>query len=287
MSEFRRYMDFKKMKIMKESGLFKNKLFKDIECGDVLPALRGGYYSFYYKSGGIFEFRPIAGFKTHRKYAGLSSSDHPDYVNEDYVKNLPGKNNFSFILEYEDVKKRCASKNAPEADAVSVLYKYNVLSDSDVILLDTEVCFPYDKELQNTKEKKLNRIDVLFYKKSTQTLVFCEVKMKGNSELGSGSMENIPVVKQVLRYENLIKKNESIIIDEYKEFIKVSNNIFDTTISEPLKVFKRVGLLVVGENFCNDKKSFIESNDVICNVVKDASDIESIYNNIISSKGNM
>lgn len=66
MSEFTR--NFNKIEELREERLFKEKLLPDIKKGDVFPAIRNGYVSFYYKSGGIFEYRPQKKFTTHHNY---------------------------------------------------------------------------------------------------------------------------------------------------------------------------------------------------------------------------
>lgn len=198
MSEFIR--SFKKITELKGEELFSKKLIKDIEkCKKdcVFPAIRKGEISFYYKGCGLFKYK--SKFTIHHKY-GIVPKDIKDYISQDDLVNVEVET--SFVNGYEKIKERCDKYAGEEDRGVSNLYKYNVTNSSNVVLLDTEIRF--DSE-ENSK-RITNKIDLLLFNKSTQTLLFVEAKHFSNTELWASGNNKPEVIEQIKRYEDEIAR---------------------------------------------------------------------------------
>ncbi len=233
---------------LKNSNLWTHKLKNDCKKQNVFLAIRNNIVDFYYKGGRLFCFDKN-GFKTHIKYASVITTDEKDYLKYYLTKFDLDKYKLAsdFESNYSRIKENCSNYSKIEALGVSDLYhKHSYLSDSNVVVLDIEVSFKSSSE-----STKLDRIDILLYKKDTQTLQFVEAKHYSNSEIWS---ETTPkVIGQIERYEEQIASRKSEILLEYSEYVRTLNRIFNITLSEPKVIEDKVILLIFG--FDNDQKN--------------------------------
>ena len=260
-SKFSREVSYKLINKLKKEKLFQDKLLKDIKIkeendGYAFPAIRDTYFSFYYKGGGIFEYRG-SGFSTHSKYAVGKDIEEGNSKNNFTEKKLLGKGfKISYYDKYDDIKKNCQNLGTSEAEGVSNLYEcsgVNIkVAGNDcgkVILLDTEIHFP----------KAKNRIDLLLYDTEDKLLCFCEAKpfssinTKKMWQLEKGEPD---VYKQINRYTKTVKELHSIIIEQYKIYVERFNALFDTDIPTPKNLFSKVGLLIF--NYGSDQADKID-----------------------------
>lgn len=233
MGEFTRKFDH--FVRLQEEPLFQEKIRPDIEKGEVFPAIRDGYVSFYYKSGGIFQYRPEIRFTTHRNYANVKTHQKK-YVTQIEMQEI--RPTSTFLMEYENIKNNCIDESKYEANAVSDLYQYNLLNPSDVILLDTEVVL----------DKATNRIDLAFYEKSTGTIAFCEAKYHKNTSIGQPESNGKSAIAQTIRYDKELENPKKVkgILEQYQRFIAQSGQLFDVTLPVPKNIFPLTSLLVLG-----------------------------------------
>jgi hypothetical protein len=226
--------------------LFKECLLDDIENGEVFPAVRNGYIDFYYKGGRLFNYNKEI-FKTHRKYLSIIKSNK-DYLSENDIKNVKIVNNFS--EQYKEIKENCANYSGIEAQGVYYLCKNNsfINSDKNVVVLDIEICFDvYKEEAElDTKEKKLDRIDILLYSTKERLLKFVEAKHFSNPELWS--KENTPprIKTQIDRYNRQINNKKEEIKNAYSNYVKIMNELFELDLKEPRDIKDDCGLYIFG-----------------------------------------
>ena len=238
---FERNLDNVTIDGLRGKKLFTEKLCPDIEKGTVFPAIRGEYLCFYYKGGNLFSYTNKKGFSTHKKYASVIKSKR-EYISE---LDLQQKVEViaSFSDGYERIKENCSLYSGDEAEGISRLYhKYPFTNNkSGVVVLDIEISFKAKSE-----GRTQDRIDILLFNKKAKQLRFYEAKHYSNSELWA--MENRPpkVVSQIQRYEEQIEKEESIIISQYCNYVRIMNILFGCDIPEPESIDKKVTLLVFG-----------------------------------------
>ncbi|MFI3253573.1 MAG: hypothetical protein R3Y63_04425 [Eubacteriales bacterium] len=199
--------------------------------------------SFYYKSGGIFEYRPQKRFTTHNSYAKVphkytkgEKQTKIHYLTESEIKET--KPDFNFYSDYEEIKMNCETSKAQEANAISALYQYNFTSHNDIIFFDTEV----------VPDKGSNRIDLAFYNKTSGLIAFCEAKYIKNTGILKKKEVDKSTIGQILRYNKELENPEKVkyILRIYKDFVEQSNQLYGTNLPEPKNIFPRVSLLILG-----------------------------------------
>jgi hypothetical protein len=150
-----------------------------------------------------------------------------------------------FINGYTRIKENCELYAGEEAKGVSCLYENSsYLSNDDIVVLDIEVVF------RDANHKK-DRIDILLYSKSEQTLYFAEAKHFTNNEIWSTSTPQ--VIGQIKRYEDEIELHKSEIIKQYGIYVENINRIFGTQLKPPREIKPNVALLIFG--FDDDQKT--------------------------------
>ncbi len=234
MIDFKR--NFGEIDALKNTELF-TKILDDIKKGNVFPAIRNGYMSFYYKGGGLFKYEK-GKFSTHIKYAFNPKDNAHDYITEDKIKNISVCT--SFANSYSQIKEKCEKFGTIEAEGVSNLYKFNMLNNKDgVLLLDTEIAF--------YSEKNKDRIDLLLFDIMKKTLVFVEAKHFSNGELWARENSKPQVVGQIERYnKKILEIGTERIIEQYSEYVQILNDIFNTSLPFPEKCNDKVGLVIMG-----------------------------------------
>jgi len=225
-----------------DTDLWKNKLSADCLNGNVFLAIRDNYISFYYKGGGLFEFRS-KGFSTDVKYAAVIDKPLEGQIDEKSLPNAKLVDNFLDV--YDRIKENCKDYSAKsEAQGVSCIYhNYPYISDkSNVVVLDIEITAPGDSD---------KRIDILLFNKELEKLRFIEAKMFSNDEIRSKTKPQ--VIEQLERYEEMIaRRKENEFLPAYQEYTDTLNKIFNLKLPKPLKIDDKVGLLIFG--FDEDQK---------------------------------
>lgn len=255
---FKRFMseDSSIIAKLKNENILHEQINNDFLSGDVFPAVREDGVHFYHKGSRALTYGK-RGFMTHWKYfpiliaknesnKDLCEFNESDYVNSDDINNTRLKKIDE--LTYDGIKDAASHYAGVEAIGVSSLYsKYSYLNanaDDDIIVLDVEI------QLARSK-----RIDLLLYKKSTQTLLFVEAKDYSNACLWS--KEN---AKPKALLEQLSKYNEEIeniledgsLIRSYTKYIDNINTIFDLNLPSPESCITECGLYIFG--FDDDQK---------------------------------
>lgn len=227
------------------ANLFANFLKPDCEKQNVFLTIRNGYLDFYHKGGRLFKFDK-KGFHTHIKYAAVIEKKGEDYLTQDKLKYYKLASDFS--KSYFRIKENCANYSGLEALGVSDLYhKYSYLSENKkIVVLDIEVSFKSQED-----DKKQDRIDILLFNLETKELKFVEAKHYSNKEIISTKKPD--VIGQIERYKRQIKDNKPYIIPQYRNYVKILNDIFGTKLPAPEKVCKEVTILIFG--FDQDQKN--------------------------------
>jgi hypothetical protein len=240
MTEFKRKFENENIKKLKSEKLFTEKLLPDIVRGDVFPAVRGGYMSFYHKGGSLFKYAQN-GFSTHIKYAFVPEKSD-NYVTEDYLLNLKP---VSFLDGYGQIKKNCKNYAGDEAEGVSELFIFSPMHGGEkqrYYLIDIEVAFE-----SNNEDKKTDQIDILLYDNEERKLLFCEAKHFSNNEIWAIENNKPEVIKQLVRYKEQIQKRREEIIGQYKNCYSILRDCFDIPwLKDPEGVYDDCGLLIFG-----------------------------------------
>jgi len=234
---FKRKLDKAIIDILKKDILWSEKIKKDCGRQKVFLTIRDNLIDFYHKGGRLFSFGR-QGFKTHLKYASVISTNGKDYLTESELSDY--KLAADFKSNYHRIKENCSNYSGIEAGGVSALYhKHSYLSDNNIIVLDIEVSFESFNE-ENTQD----RIDILLYKKDTQTLQFVEAKHYSNKEIWSRTTPK--VINQINRYESQILERKTEILSGYSKYVKILNDIFNISLPEPSNIEDKVTLLIFG-----------------------------------------
>ncbi|MDR0979372.1 MAG: hypothetical protein LBL91_05585 [Lachnospiraceae bacterium] len=250
--EFKRGLDDTIIKDLKQASLFNNKIKKDIQEGDVFPAIRENRIDFYYYNSKLFSYDKK--FKTHSKFAFVPTEYKPDYVTEG--QSIGADNKIaSFEEGYKNIKERAKLYSTLEATGVHDICKngnivrYNNL---EYMVLDIEIAFTKTKEEisgtieQEEKQKKQNRIDLLLYNIKEQELLFVEAKHFSNKEIRPDNDKKLDVANQIARYNKEITDHSSEILSVYKKYIQDINTIFELTLPEPKSIYAECGLVIFG-----------------------------------------
>jgi hypothetical protein len=266
---------------LQRQPLFKERLDQDCKKGEVFPAIRKEGVVFYYRGGALFKFekrREGCVFSTNLKYASVlrskkdgsaTKSDrkrgYSDYVTEEDIKDLEPITNFYGKEEYKRIKENCGNyfSKKERAGVAKLCREFSCVratARTDISVLDIEIAFEIDKDIdkefkdidkesiagETRRTKGGPRIDfVLMNKKGV--LRFFEAKLYYNPELSYTSrLGYCPLLKQLDRYDEYIKKHKSIIIEAYKKDVKNINKIFKTSLPEPKEIDPKVRALVFG-----------------------------------------
>jgi hypothetical protein len=227
-----------------KSDLWINEVEKDCYAQNVFLAIRNNMIDFYHKGGRLFCFDSY-GFKTHIKYVSVIDETEKVYLSESELAKY--KLASKFENNYTRIKENCSNYSGIEDSRVSELYhKHSYLSTNNVVVLDIEVSFKSEDE-----SKKQDRIDILLYKKDSQTLQFVEAKHYSNREIWANKTPK--VIGQIKRYESQVLKRKTQILQEYGEYIRIINGIFNISLPVPIDINEKVMLLIFG--FDNDQSN--------------------------------
>lgn len=234
---FKRNFNDELIEKLVNSDLYREKILGDIKSGNVFPGIRSERIDFYHNGGKLFTYD--GEFKTHVKFASVYRlDDEKNYVTE---RDLLSSKICNFLHDYERIKENCSKFSGEEALGVSRIYgKYSyVTMMSGVMVLDIEVSFRSDEE-----DRSQDRIDLLLL--NNGVLRFYEAKHFSNGEIWAKLGSKPKVAGQVVRYKNQIKKNAPKIIEQYRNYVAIINEIFDLNVGLPQKVDYDVPVLVFG-----------------------------------------
>lgn len=229
------------IKELKNEPLFIEKLLPDIHNGEVFPAVRKNEIHFYYQGGRLFKYDG-KDFFTNVKYAFNSYKDND--IKQSELKNLKPVDNF--VDGYEKIKACCQVYSAKsESCNVAKLFKnYSyVISKEEKILLDIEAAMDSESDSKN-----VDRFDLVLFDTKEAVLQIVEAKLFSNNEIRAKSVPS--VVEQIKRYENNINKKAEEIINAYKDYVKIVNELFTENerftlnLPEPKKIKNTVNLLI-------------------------------------------
>lgn len=216
---------------------------------DVFPAIRNETIDFYHRGGKLFQYDQ-SGFRTHIKYASVISGNQSEYLTQKELKNhsvIP-----DFLKEYIRIKENCANYSGVEAIGVSEIYhRFPYFNGrSNVVILDIEVSL--QSVSNGIRDRTQDRIDLLLFNKAQKELKFVEVKHYSNNEIRSRSTYP-KVLDQIKRYKNQLSAKKGNIIDEYGNYVRIINGLFELDLPIPKELDEDVTLLIFG--FDNDQKN--------------------------------
>ena len=234
---FIRKLNPRKISSLGSEKLFRSKLQTDI---DVFPAIRNNIVDFYYKGGKLFEYK-AGKFRTHFKYAILQEQIKQFEISEKSDLKIPLS--IDFVTDYQRIKNNCKIYSGIEFAGVSEVYKkhsYRNVTD-DIVVLDIEISFGA------LGKNKQDRIDLLLFNKTTQSLKFVEAKHFTNTELWSkkGGKPKV-IAQQIPKYQAQVASKEKVIISQYQNYVRIVNSLFSLNLPLPKTVENMVILFIFG-----------------------------------------
>jgi len=222
---------------LKATNLWRNHLRKDCQRGVVFLAIRNDYVDFYYKGGRLFHYNGN-NFSTHIKYASVidTKNDNRNYLTEQELTERTLVSDFE--KGYERIKENCFNFSKVEALGVAKAYEKNSYTSSkDIIFLDLEIAF-------QESGKNQDRIDFLIFNTKEKEIQFIEAKHYTNSEIRAKGTPK--VIRQVKKYNDLIRGHRNAILLAYVNYIALINQIFDLELPSPSILRKDTKLFIFG-----------------------------------------
>ncbi|MDK2803892.1 MAG: hypothetical protein PWR23_896 [Peptostreptococcaceae bacterium] len=214
-------------------------LEKDINNGEIFPALRDNRIDFYYEGGCIFQYESnrFSYNPDYFKYMGEK------YITLDVTNQMFNGDSFGLRTFYEDLKKgvknRFTNKNneKTERQFLGELYKYTyAYKKSNTVVLDIEIRF-------NKGNGK--KCDLMLYNNQLQKLMLVEAKVVGNKELVSDTTPK--VIDQVKEYSSWINEGVEIFTEKYSNYIEFMNSMFERNFNNDIKDICKSAKLIVFE----------------------------------------
>lgn len=226
---------------LKKEDLYIRRLSKDIDNGEVFPAIRNKIITFYHKGGKLFSYDGN-GFTTNIKFASVFKTvgkRDEMYINEKDLSDIEKINNF--VEGYDRIKENCSLYSGVEMIGVSeVCKKYSyVNANNDIAVLDVEASF-------ESLDGGQDRIDLLVLNTRENILRFYEAKHFSNSEIWSGKGKTPKVVEQISRYNKQVEERKGEIIIAYNNYIKMANCLFGLDLKDIKDIKPDVSLLIFG-----------------------------------------
>jgi hypothetical protein len=230
---------------------FFSQLSKDVEAGEVFPAIRKNEVHFYYGGARLCIYKD-GQMHTNNRYL-----DTPDN----------GKSRDVCIPEdrftpvgYERLKEKCRGYRSPDSELsiVSELFpKFSIarlpLPLDRAYLLDIECRFPGGEAPDDLAQ---DMIDCLFLTPEG-ALVFVEIKRTDNPKARGGGKSKPEVEGQIERYRRKLgsKALREEIKTVYTSVINILGKILRQRLPLPQTVFPNVPLLIVGAAFAPSSRS--------------------------------
>jgi hypothetical protein len=174
-----------------------------------------------------------------------------EYINEDEWKrkahidaNAEGMA-YYFSDVWTEICSNITSHQTPESYQVSKLYKYSPLNpnnDAPIVLLDVEAVFAVPGT------RKSERIDLVFYDKEEQQLIFVEAKGLWDDRLKPKKNNPPEIIDQMSRYEAILKNQQekANIKTQYNRVIDYYNKLGGTHLNPISDKDPTLGLLLFG-----------------------------------------
>ncbi len=206
-----------------------NKLKTDIFCGNpnkaVFPAIRKNEIDFYYKGGCLYKFS-----------CGI-------FMRNNAYKNY--SDNTDSLDEYEMAKKQNENKHtnvtgsAKERNLLNELYyhTFDPNCNIDTVVLDIEVNL-------NGNIGAGKKCDLVLFNTVTLEIMFVEGKVFFDHRVNVKCGCTPKVVQQVNLYSDAILEQEETILNQYCEYVRIIDDLFNTHYKFPLKVITPAKLLV-------------------------------------------
>ncbi len=202
-----------------------NLLKRDIISGSVFPAVRKNQIYFYYEGGCLYKFangrftRDAAFIKYDFETVGLSDYEAAKKQNENKYTDTEG--------------------NSKERRLLNNLYRYTYgkARRYDTVVLDIEV------NLNGTIGGG-KKCDLVLYNVPLGEIMFVEGKVFSDSRVNVKCGFVPEVIRQVNIYTEAIAEQEKVIIEQYKNYIAIVNELFGTEYPSPTKLVQPAKLLV-------------------------------------------
>ena len=231
---FERIFNQELIYILKSDLLFQ-KLVSDNE---VFPAIRNNYIDFYYRGCGLCKY-DNQGYTTHQKYATLWM-EKPQYIRHGGAHSIALSKDF--LQDYELIKANCRTYASGERKAVSrisVLKPYHRLLSDDVVVLDTEIAFE-----SYIDDRERDQPDLLLFNLLKKSLRFVEAKLFTNDQLWASPGNKAEVFTRIKEYELQIANRRQEILEGYRNYVLIANDLFDVNLPLPEIIEDQVNLLI-------------------------------------------
>ncbi len=239
---------------LSKERLFVERLLPDIKKGVVFPAFRSSNKVDFYHSGGrlfAYSYKPRTGkgtFETHVKYTAVLLGHKGHYITEAKLQSARLPAHFRDSEAYKRIKENCRLYSGDEAKGVASLYSHSSYASckDNVLVLDIEIDLGALKA--TGKGEPTDRIDLLLYNIPKRTLRFYEAKHFSNSELWSQKGKKPKVVRQLRRYNTLLKdsKKRESILNAYEKYVATANELFGLSVPPPQELEDSAVLLLYG-----------------------------------------
>lgn len=188
---------------------------------ELIIAIRENYINVYWKGNNLLKLKQegndLVG-EIHYKYLLRPSSEQPPYIKVINGQTKLDSADKLFIPDFADLTALKRATNAYSSEEKEGVHQI-VIHNPNII--DVEIAL--GTESKKTGSATTNRIDfaALKFEHSGPEIVFFEAKRFANKELRANG-ENIPVLNQLRRYQNLLHDGQSDLIRSYR---KVCGNL--------------------------------------------------------------
>ena len=204
-------------------------------------------------------------------YEGKSFKYVPKIYGEDGSESLKPIDIGSFTDNFDKRVEICKRYSSPGSNAVQ--YERKIIQNYFPHFDKTERVIVLDREIRINDSNGI-KVDWLLFNTETKQLKFAEVKTDDNSSLHSKEKGKFKVENQLDNYSVQYEKNEKLIIEQYKVYVKIVNTLLGTSIPEPekfldtkagLAIFKKTSsrincdLLEKTKAFYGDENNTLES----------------------------
>ena len=252
--------------LLEEQRPLWDKLRKDIEAGEVFPAIRNEEMHFYHKGGRLLAFNK-GGFRTNVKYT-LALHDEYSFKGDIFEKKLsciePVPN---FAAGYKSMKEHCTLYAGKEAAAIAVIYAkspYTLCCPKEnaatVVVLDIEVSLAAD--IRESETDKQDRIDLVLLDTRSRELLFVEAKLFANGAIRAKTNCRPKVVGQIKNYRHQVAERKHNMIAAYAAYTESVNALLDLNVPVPTSIIEEVPLLIV--DFDDDQRKGRLKQNIRC-----------------------
>ena len=202
-------------------------------------------------------------------FEGKSFKYVPRLYDKDGSKNLKSINIDAFEKDFYKLAEQC--KNYSSSNSNAEQYERKIIQNyfphydrsENVIVLDREIRINDSSDI---------KVDWLLYNTVKGQLKFVEVKTDDNDSLHRREKGKFKVENQLDSYSVQYGNNEELIIEQYKEYVRILNALLKTSIPEPekfldtqagLAIFKKTGSRINCELLENTKAFYGDENNTL------------------------